>query len=194
MNNTLSKADFYIKHILSSEWIPTKYISETDKYITFVVEDTNNIFFEKNDKIIYSIKTKSKNHSYNTVVCDVDYPTYDKIMLTLEKPLERRLESRYNINIPSSYILNGSISDTSIVDVSKTGFKMVGNSILNLKDEIDLNIVITDTEIFNTKCKVVYRIKNNEYSKDYKYIYGLKITKILEQDKKLLLEFINSLN
>ncbi len=84
MKESIIKSDFNIKHILSSDWIPVKYISDDGDTLQFLIEDTNNMYFEKDDKIIYSVKSKNKDYIYNTVVDDIDFPTYNKFIIKIK--------------------------------------------------------------------------------------------------------------
>lgn len=193
MNYKNSSSEYYIKHILSSDWIVAKYISDNDDFIEFLIDDTNTISFEKDDKIIYSIKSKNKNCTFNTVVSDIDFPTYDKITITIKKPFERRVYSRFSVNLSSSFLKDGVLNESSVVDISKNGFKIITNSKLSVKDSIDITVCIDDGESITAKCSIVYKQVNDIYSKNYKYIYGLKISKIAESDKTFLNEFVSSL-
>lgn len=194
MNESNLKAGYFIKHILSSEWIPAKYISDNGQYIEFLIEDTDSISFEKDDKIVYSVKSKHKNYTYNTVVSDIDFPTYDKITITLKKPLERRSYSRFNVNLPSTISTNNDSMACSVVDISKNGFKIITDEDLTIKNFIDLNIQINDNENISAKCNIIYKSFNCDYLDNHKFVYGLKISSLDLSDKNLLKDFVESLS
>ena len=193
LNYKSSNSEYLIKHVLSTEWIIAKYISDNDDYIEFLIEDSNTVSFEKDDKIIYSIKSKNKNCTFNTVVSDIDFPTYDKITITVKKPFERRVYSRYNVNLSSTILKNGVSTDSIVVDISKNGFKIITNSDLDLKQTISMTVFIDDNVSLLVKCSVIYKQPNFDYSNQYKYMYGLKISEISNIDKSLLNDFISSL-
>lgn len=193
MKESNSSSEYYIKHILSTEWIPAKYISDNGKHIELLIEDTDSISFEEDDKIIYSVKSKNKNCTYNTVISDIDFPTYDKIVITIEKPLERRVYSRYNVNLSSTLTKNNLSEECSVVDISKNGFKIITNSKLLIKDFVDLSVPLGYNQFINAKCTVIYKSFNATYLNNNKFVYGLKITGLSLVDKNLLNDFINSL-
>lgn len=193
MKESNSNSEYYIKHILSTEWIPAKYISDNGKHIELLIEDTDSISFEEDDKIIYSVKSKNKNCTYNTVISDIDFPTYDKIAITIEKPLERRVYSRYNVNLSSTFTRNNLSEECSVVDISTNGFKIITNGKLSIKDFIDLSVPLGDNQFINAKCTVIYKSFNATYLTNNKFVYGLHIKGLSLVDKNLLNDFINSL-
>lgn len=193
MKESNSSSEYYIKHILSTEWIPAKYISDNGKHIELLIEDTDSISFEEDDKIIYSVKSKNKNCTYNTVISDIDFPTYDKITITIEKPLERRVNSRYNVNLSSTIRKNNLSEECSVVDISKNGFKIITNKKLLIKDFVDLSVSLGCNQFINATCTVIYKTFNTIYSNNDSFVYGLKITSLSLADTNLLNDFIDSL-
>lgn len=193
MNKSDSSSEYYIKHILSTDWIPAKYISNTTKHITLLIDDTDSISFEEDDKIIYSVKSNNKNYVYNTIVSDIDFPTYDKITITIEKPLERRVYSRYNVNLLSELNRNDISESCSVIDISKNGFKITTNSDLSIKENIKLIIFLNSLQTIVADCCIIYKEFNNIYNNDNKFIYGCKIYNLSKEDKLLLNEFIDTL-
>lgn len=194
MNESNSSSEYYIKHILSTEWIPAKYISNTNKHIELLIDDTDSISFEEDDKIIYSVKSKNKNYVYNTVVSDIDFPTYDKITITIEKPLERRVYSRYNVDLLSTLNRNNISESCSVIDISKNGLKITTNIELDIKEYVNLLIPFNNQQTINVHCSVIYKDFNTIYKNTKKYVYGLKIIDLSHQDKQLLKEFLDTLD
>ena len=193
MNESNLKTEYYIKHILSPEWIPAKYISSKGNHIEFLIEDTDGVSFEKDDKIVYFVKSKHNNSTHNTVIHDIDFPTYNKITVTLEKPLERRLYSRFNVNLLSTVNKKQFSSECSIVDISKKGMKILTDSSFALHDYLEVIVPLNNDDIITAKCKVIYKAFNSDYLDSRKFAYGLKIVNISNLDNKLLNDFIDSL-
>lgn len=193
MNYMNSKSEYRLKHILSSDWIIAKYILDTEDYIEFLIDYDSSISFEKDDKILYSIKSENSTISFNSTVIDIDFPTYDKITIRIKKPFERRTYSRYNVSLEANLSSINSDEICNIVDISKNGFKILSNSELNLKDLIDLNANINSSDSIKSSCLIVYKQDNIIYQHDYKYIYGVKVKSINRESVTLLDDFISSL-
>lgn len=193
MNESNLKTEYFIKHILSPEWIPAKYISSKGNHIEFLIEDTDGVSFEKDDKIVYFVKSKYNNSTHNTVIYDIDFPTYNKITVTLEKPLERRIYSRFNVNLLSTVSKNSLSEECSVVDISKKGMKILSNNNFTLNDFLEIKVPLNDNDIITAKCKVIYKTFNSDYLDNHKFTYGLKIVKLSNLDNKLLNDFIDSL-
>lgn len=193
MNESNSKTEYFVKHILSPEWIPAKYISSRGNHIEFLIEDTDGVSFEKDDKIVYFVKSKYNNSTFNTVIYDIDFPTYNKITITLEKPLERRSYSRFNVNLFSTVSKNQASSDCCVVDISKKGIKILTDLTFDLNDYVEVSIPLNNKDIITATCKVIYKGFNSEYLNSNKFAYGLKFINMSAFDSNLLCEFINSL-
>ena len=193
MKESNSSSEYYIKHILSTEWIPAKYISDNGKHIELLIEDTDSISFEEDDKIIYSVKSKNKNCTFNTVISDIDFPTYDKIAITIEKPFERRCYSRYNVNLLATLQHDNDVQDCVVVDISKKGFKIITNTKLSVNDSINLSISLGGNQFIHSTCNVIHKSLNVNYLNNTKFVYGLKIASISFEDKTLLNDFVITL-
>ena len=193
MSYISSKSEYSIKHILSPDWIFAKYVSDNEEYIELLIEYNESISFENDDKIVFSIKSKNSNLVFNTVILDIDFPTYDKITIRIKKPFERRNYSRYNVSL-NSVVFNDSYSEKCLtVDISEKGAKILSDLELPLKSLIELNISIGDSEFISIKGSIVYKQMNTTYNNKYKNIYGIKLVDISKQNKILLDDFILSL-
>lgn len=191
MKESIIKSDFNIKHILSSDWIPVKYISDDGDTLQFLIEDTNNMYFEKDDKIIYSVKSKNKDYIYNTVVDDIDFPTYNKFIIKIKKPFERRKYSRFNVNLQG--LLVDFNCNCNVVDISPKGLKILTKQTLSIKDNISVKIYLTDTDVIICNCDVIYKQLSNNFTDEFNLVYGLSIKDISFEDKTILKEFLLSL-
>lgn len=191
MKESMIKSDFNIKHILSSDWIPVKYISDDGDTLQFLIEDTNNMYFEKDDKIIYSVKSKNKDYIYNTVVDDIDFPTYNKFIIKIKKPFERRKYSRFNVNLQG--LLVDFNCNCNVVDISPKGLKILTKQTLSVKDNLSVKIYLTDTDVITCNCDVIYKQLSNNFTDEFNLVYGLSIKDISFEDKTILKEFLLSL-
>lgn len=193
MNYSNRKTEYKVKHILSSDWTIAKYILDDEDCIELLVEYNSLISFEKDDKILYSIESENSILSFNTVIDDIDFPTQDKITIRIKKPFERRHYSRYNVSLDSNISCTDGVESCCVVDVSVNGFKILTNLDLKLKNFIDLNINISDSEFIDSECLVVYKQLNTSYKQKYDFVYGVTIKHITPQNKRMLNDFILNL-
>lgn len=189
MSNNLRKNIYSLKHILSQEWIPATLIKEDDTDLTFLVSN-HDAFFEENDKILYSTQRSKNKIVQNSVVTDIDFINDDRVSITITKPIERRKDERFIINIPAEIVSLEKNFSTIVTDISRKGFKFKSLETLSLKEEFKIAINVANNVNITCKCLVVYKNPSVELSE---YLYGCKISSISYENNLLLNDFIETL-
>lgn len=190
MSNNLRKTVYEIKHFMSQEWSKISLLKESDNEITFLMTN-NDISFEEDDKILYSIKRPQNKEIYNSIVTDIDFLDNDKIAVTIRKPIERRSESRYRINLLTEITTNNETFTADVIDISSKGFRLNTKKQMSLKDDVLLHIPLTDKDVVICRAAVIYINPSDNLDS---YDYGLKITTISHDNRIVLKDFLSTLN
>ena len=174
---------------MSQEWIPVTLLKEDDTSLKFLVSN-HDAFFEENDKILYAIQRSKNKIVQNSVVTDIDFISDGRASITITKPIERRKDERFIMNIPAEIVSLEKNFSTIVTDISRRGFKFKTLESLSLKEEFKITINIANNVNITCKCLVVYKNPSSELKE---YIYGCKISSISYENNLLLNDFIETL-
>lgn len=190
MSNNLRKTVYAIKHFMSQEWSKVSLLKESNNEITFLMT-SNDISFEEDDKILYSIKRHQNKEIFNSIVTDIDFLDNDKIAITIRKPIERRSESRYGISLLTEITTDKETFTANVVDISTKGFRLNSKNHMSINDDVLLHLPLTDKDELICRASVIYKNPSDNLES---YDYGLKITTISNDNNIILKDFVSTLN